>query len=111
SGVPTSASINELQAYTFTASGSDADVPVQTLTYSLSGAPAGATINSSTGVFNWTPSEAQGGSVYTFSVIVSDGSLSDTKTIHITVAEVNVAPVLSGVPTSASLNELQAYSF
>ncbi|NJR53099.1 MAG: hypothetical protein HC780_29630, partial [Leptolyngbyaceae cyanobacterium CSU_1_3] len=34
----------------------DADQPAQTLTYSLDvDAPAGATINATTGVFTWTP--------------------------------------------------------
>jgi DNA/RNA endonuclease G (NUC1) len=58
---------------TFTASGADADLPAQTLTYSLTGAfPAGATINPATGVFNWTPTAAQAGQSYTFNVRVTD---------------------------------------
>jgi hypothetical protein len=41
---------------TFTASATDADVPANTLTFSLgAGAPAGATINGTTGAFSWTP--------------------------------------------------------
>ena len=32
------------------------------------------TIDASTGVFTWTPTEAQGPGSYTFDVIVSDGS-------------------------------------
>jgi len=44
------------QSVNFTALGSDVDVPAQTLAYSLGpGAPAGATINSSSGAFAWTP--------------------------------------------------------
>src|SRR5206468_1740525 len=104
SGVPVSATINEEQLYTFTASASDHDLPAQTLTFSLSGAPAGASINGSTGVFTWTPTEAQGPAVYNFNVVVSDGVTTDTKPIQLTVAEVNVAPVLSGVPVSVSIN-------
>src|SRR6185295_10101811 len=88
SGVPASATIDEEQPYTFTASATDHDITAQTLSFSLGGAPSGPAINSSTGVFTWTPSEAQGPGVYTFDVIVSDGSLTDTKTIAITVAEV-----------------------
>jgi len=41
------------------------------LTYSLSGSPAGATINSETGLFTWTPSSTQVGS-YSFAVMVTD---------------------------------------
>ena len=41
---------------TFTATATDADVPANVLTFSLeAGAPAGATINGSTGAFSWTP--------------------------------------------------------
>src|SRR5204862_218263 len=106
-----SATINEEELYTFTAAASDHDLPAQTLTFSLRGAPTGATIDASTGAFSWTPSEAQGPGVYTFEVVVSDGSLTDTKSIELTVAEVNVAPVLSGVPVSATINEEQLYTF
>src|SRR5204862_129394 len=57
--VPASATIPELSAYTFTATASDADLPPQTLTFSLVSAPAGPTIDGTTGVFTWTPTEAQ----------------------------------------------------
>src|SRR5204863_4951334 len=97
-GVPSSATIDEEQPYTFTATASDHDLPAQTLIFSLSGAPAGAAIDPSTGVFTWTPTEAQGPGEYTFDVLVSDGQASGSKSITLTVAEVNVAPVLGGVP-------------
>jgi hypothetical protein len=42
--------------------GSDPDLPAQSLTYSLVGAPEGASILPSIGIIGWTPSEAQGGS-------------------------------------------------
>ncbi len=50
------------------------DLPANTLTFSLSGEPAGASIDPNTGVFTWTPTEAQGPEPYTFDVIVSDGA-------------------------------------
>jgi hypothetical protein len=40
--VPASATIPELAPYTFTATATDSDVPAQTLTFSLVGAPTGA---------------------------------------------------------------------
>src|SRR6266545_2446663 len=70
SGVPASATIPEMAAYTFTATATDPDQPANTLTFSLVAAPAGAAINSS-GVFTWTPTEAQDG-VYNFNVRVTD---------------------------------------
>ena len=43
--------------------------------------------------------------MYTFDVVVSDGVTTTSQTITITVNEVNVAPVLSGVPASVTINE------
>src|SRR6185436_968184 len=111
SGVPATVTTDEGQPVSFTASASDDDVPVQTLTFSLSGAPAGATIGASSGVFSWTPSEIQGPGVYTFDVMVSDGLVSTSQTIEITVNEANLAPVLSGVPATVTTDEGQAVSF
>jgi hypothetical protein len=57
----------------FTAVGSDFDLPPQTLAYTLTGSvPGGAAINPSTGAFSWTPTAAQGGHVYTLTVRVTD---------------------------------------
>jgi hypothetical protein len=90
--------VDELSLLTFTATASDPDIPIQTLTFSLgSGAPAGASINPTTGVFSWTPIEAQGPGVYNIRIIVSDGSLTDYEDIAVTVNEVNVAPVLNPI--------------
>ncbi len=77
----------------------DVDLPAQTLTYSLgSGAPAGATIDAATGLFQWTPSETQGPGAYTIAITVTDsGGLSDTETFSVTVTEVNDAPVIEEI--------------
>jgi len=96
-GVIGNASVDEQVTLSFTATASDADLPAQSLTFSLSGAPAGASIDPITGVFNWTPTEAQGPGEYTFDVVVSDGVASDSETITVTVNEVNVAPVLEAI--------------
>jgi len=63
-GVIGNASVDEQVTLSFTATASDADLPAQSLTFSLSGAPAGASIDPITGVFNWTPTEAQGPGEY-----------------------------------------------
>ncbi|HWH70164.1 MAG TPA: cadherin repeat domain-containing protein, partial [Candidatus Sulfotelmatobacter sp.] len=59
------------------------------LTYSLGpGAPAGATLHPSTGLFAWTPTEAQGPSTNTLSILVTDDSvppLSATNTFTVVV--------------------------
>ena len=86
--------VDEGVELTFTATASDPDAP-STLTYTLAGAPAGAVIDPVSGVFTWTPSEAQGPGSYTFDIEVTDNTaLTDTETITVTVAEVNVAPLV-----------------
>ncbi|WP_221391117.1 N,N-dimethylformamidase beta subunit family domain-containing protein [Dyadobacter sp. NIV53] len=86
------------QVLTFTATATDPDAG-QTKTFSLTGTvPGGATINSSTGVFSWTPSTA---GLFTFKVKVTDNgspALSDEKSIQVTVNNPpNQAPVLSAI--------------
>ena len=93
-------SVNESALLTFTNSATDGNSPAQTLSYSLVGAPAGATINAATGVFLWTPTETQGPNTYNFTIVVTDNGsppLSDSEAITITVNEVNTAPVLVSV--------------
>jgi VCBS repeat-containing protein len=83
---------------TFTAAAADADG--NALTYSLVGAPQSASINGTTGAFTWTPSEADGPGTYTFQVRVQDNgtpALADSKSVTITVNEVNVAPLLGSI--------------
>ena len=101
-------SINEGAPLTFTATASDSDLPANTLTFSLANGttgavPLGASITTG-GVFSWTPSEAQGPGTYTFDVVVSDGTSTDSETITVTVAEVNAAPVLGAIGAQ-SINE------
>ncbi|HWW76673.1 MAG TPA: tandem-95 repeat protein, partial [Pyrinomonadaceae bacterium] len=100
--VPGPVTIPELAPYTFTASASDVDG--DTLTFSLVGAPAGASITS-TGQFSWTPTEAQGGtgSPFTFTVRVSDGTSNADSSVTITVTEVNQAPTLAPIPAQTVL--------
>jgi hypothetical protein len=72
----------------FTATATDADVPANTLTFSLdAGAPAGAAIDGSTGAFSWTPTSAQVGQ-HPVTVRVTDSgapALSDFELITVTV--------------------------
>jgi len=81
----------ELVELSLTATASDPnDDP---LTFSLGGAPAGASIDSNTGVFTWTPTEEQGPGVYSVTIIVSDGGMQDQTSFDIIVEEANAAPV------------------
>ena len=101
-------SVNELVALSFTvmASGGDGD-----LTFLLaSGHPAGATINSITGVFSWTPTESQDG-IHDITIQVRDGiGTTASENIEVTVGEVNLAPTLNPIG-SKSANQLVAFTF
>jgi hypothetical protein len=65
------------------------DVDGDPLTYSLLGTPpTGASINPTTGVFLWTPSNTQGPAKYSFTAQVADNgspSLTATRTFNVTV--------------------------
>src|SRR5207249_2272590 len=84
------------------------------LFYSLeAGAPAGAAINAVSGVFTWTPNEAQGPGTYTIPVRVTDNggpNLSDSKSFVVQVNEVNSAPTL-GTLVNRTVNEGSVLSF
>ena len=84
--------VDENESLTFTVVGHDS--VGDNLTYSVTGLPAGATFNSATGAFNWTPNFNQAGT-YHITFTVSDGSLTASETITITVNDVdNVAPTV-----------------
>ncbi len=106
--------VNEGSTINVTATATDADSTAAQLTFSLQGTvPAGAAINPTTGAFTWTPTEAQGPGVYTFTVQVKDNTnLNDQKELKITVNEVNQSPSLGGVPAQGvTVNEGSAVSF
>lgn len=89
-----SRTVGEGSALSFTVSGSDPDG--NPLTYSASGLPSGATFTPSTRTFAWTPTYSQAGS-YSIVFSVSDGTLSASETVSITVTNVNRPPVLSPI--------------
>lgn len=85
--------VDEESTITVVATATDPDG--DTLTFSLlAGAPSGASITS-TGVFQWTPSESQGPNMYHVEIIVSDGVLTDSGMFMVTVREVNAPPVVN----------------
>jgi len=93
-----SQSVNEGQTLVVTNEMTDVDGPSPR--FSLLDAPPGATINAITGVFTWTPAEADGPGTNLVQVVVTDHgtpSLSATQTLTVVVNEVNVAPVLQPV--------------
>src|SRR5947208_2024655 len=107
--VPADQMIDELNTLVLTNTATDPDLPANTLTFSLEpGAPAGAIINATNGVFTWTPTEAQGPSTNLITVLVTDDGSppsSDTRSFTVVVTEVNRAPVLT-VPADQIIDEL-----
>jgi uncharacterized membrane protein YecN with MAPEG domain len=69
------------------AEATDADLPANTLTFNLTTAPAGMTINPGSGLLTWTPAQTQVGT-HPVAVRVADNgtpSLSATQTFQVTV--------------------------
>lgn len=89
------------QPLSFTVSATDVDnAPQQTLTYSVVGqVPTGATFNTSTGLFSWTPTGAQIGTYVLVFFARDNGipSLSDDMTVVITIESTNAPPVLDPI--------------
>ncbi|MCW5554678.1 MAG: putative Ig domain-containing protein [Verrucomicrobiae bacterium] len=115
--VPGQQTINELTTLNVSALATDPDIPVNALTFSLVNPPAGMTINPNTGAIAWTPTEAQGPSTNTVTVVVTDFNpdavneqqLSDTNTFTVIVREVNTPPQLT-VPGNQIVDELTPLS-
>ena len=108
-GGGTSAAINVAENGTAVTTVTATDVDGQTLTYSISGTDASKfSINSSTGVLTFisapnykSPTDSGGNNVYDLVVTVSDGSLTDTQAVAVTVTNVNEAPTITSAATAS----------
>ncbi|MBW6519206.1 MAG: putative Ig domain-containing protein [ANME-2 cluster archaeon] len=94
-------SVGEENTLAFTLSASDADG--DSLTYSATNLPAGASLNPVSGAVSWTPADGDAGT-YVVTFEVTDGYLSDSETVTITVNDVNNVPVITAfVPADGSV--------
>jgi hypothetical protein len=118
-GESASVLVDENQTAVTDVDATDADVPAQTLTYSISGGADAAafSINPGTGLVTFStapdfeaPTDAGANNVYNVEVTVTDGTLSDAQNIAVTVANVNEAPSISGTPATKAVQDT-AYSF
>ena len=99
---PSNQTIYGLAPLIVTNTATDTDVPVNTLTFGLLSGPTGLTLNTNTGVINWTPTSAQCPSTNVVTVrVTDDGSpnLSATNSFTIFVAKANTM-----LAVSSSLN-------
>jgi hypothetical protein len=99
-------SVQELSLFSITAAATDPDSPPSSISFSLDLAPAGASINSGSGVIMWTPTEVQGPANAIFVVQATENNppnLSQTMTFSVTVSEKNETPLLASIPDQAAL--------
>lgn len=99
---------NENSLLQFTVSGTDPDGDA--LTYSATNLPAGATLDTNTGTFSWTPTYSQSGTYNNVHFSVTDGILSASEDITLTVNNVNRAPALNAIGNK-SIDENQILNF
>ena len=103
--------VNEAETLTFTVGASDPDGSA--LIFTHSSLPQGATFDSDTGSFSWTPGDGDSGNYpVTFTVCddCTDGPLCDSEQINITVGDVCQPPVLS-VPGDQQVDEAETLTF
>ncbi len=87
--------------WTYTIHATDPDIPANSLRFALEpGAPEGMSIDLTTGVLSWDPTEAQGPGTYQATVVVTDNgspAMSDRRLVQFEVQEVNSPPVWSDI--------------
>ena len=118
-GATATVNVNENDTAVTTVTATDADLPAQTLTYSIAGGADAAlfAIDGNTGALTFlappdfeSPADANGDNVYEVTVQVTDGALTDTQAISVTVQPVNDNnPVITsdggGATASVNVNE------
>jgi hypothetical protein len=103
--LPGALTANEEVPLIFTVAGTDADLPGNTLTYTMVSGPEGATFDPATREFRWTPTEAQGPGTFAATFRVTDASpdavnakeLSTEGVVSLSVQEVNQPPALASI--------------
>ncbi len=96
-------------AYNFAPIASDSDG--DSLAFAITGRPAWASFDSTTGTLSGTPQSSDVGTYNNISISVSDGvDSSSLSAFTIIVSETNHAPTITGTPT-ATIAELSPYGF
>lgn len=95
---------------TFTVSATDPDN--NSITYSATNLPAGATLNNTTGEFTWTPNFNDAGTYEVTFAATEDTpeALSDSETVTISVINFNRAPELASIGNQ-TVNEGDTFTF
>lgn len=90
-------SLEELSLLSIVVTSDNDGLPPGALTYSAAVLPLGATFDSVTHEFRWTPAEDQGPGTYNITFTISDGAAFDSETIQITVEEILQAPEFASI--------------
>ncbi len=102
----TAAAVGVPYSYDVNASDPNGDA----LTYALTQAPAGMSINASSGLIAWTPGASQAGAQSVGVRVTDPAGLSASQTFTVTVAAANAAPQIVSTPvTSATVGIAYAY--
>ncbi|WP_419194996.1 cadherin domain-containing protein, partial [Novipirellula herctigrandis] len=103
-GASSIVSVSENGLSVTTVSATDADLPAETLTYSIAGGVDATkfTIDNATGVLTFlsvpdyeTPTDVGGDNIYDVTVQVSDSTRTDTQAIAVTVTDANESPTIA----------------
>ncbi|MCP5443670.1 MAG: putative Ig domain-containing protein [Chromatiaceae bacterium] len=97
------------QPYSYDVEATDQDVG-DTLTFSLDMAPAGMAIDPTSGLINWTPTNAQVGDNAVKVRVTDTGGLSDTQSFTVKVDDVNEAPSITSTTVTGATQD-QPYSY
>jgi len=87
--------VEEGSTLSLTLSATDADLPAQTLTYSLTSGPTGMTVTSA-GVLAWNLTEAQGPSTNAVTVAVTDGVTAVSRSFTVTLTRNTIPLAVTG---------------
>lgn len=98
--------IDEGTTFTTTVSVTTTDNSGSVPVFSLATAPAGATIDASTGVITWATSETDGPGTFEFVVNATAGDFVSSDTFMVTVNEVNALPTLSPIADVTALVDM-----
>ncbi len=105
SPVPNTAAVRN-GLLTFGLNATDPDLPLQSLVYSLdAGAPTGAMVHPSTGIFSWSPSNTHSFGPYSVTVRVTDNGspeMSDAQTFTITLLSNMTAASVALIPAGST---------
>ncbi len=104
--VPGAQTVQPGQPLNFTVSATDADAG-QTLVYTASNLPAGASFTAATRQFSWTPAATQTGNFTVTFTVTDNGTppLSDSKQVAITVASTATTGTVTGTVRNAATGQ------